>query len=519
MSFLEGARFSARVRFPLTVVFLARVIPLALLAGCTSSTPECPTYNVGAIEGRILGGGLPVEATVIPRSFDPNSIAVLGVSSDSTGAYAISVPSGPYYLHISTSQTAFQYTAAGAAWSQVSDRDSLHVGIDVVHVDVIVGRLDVEIRTSPPITDEDFVCEIYDARQGFHAGGEYAEPGAEGTLRFTFPAVPPGEYTLRIESSSSFLWLPSSLDPEGAGADRIEVSDNAPTVYEHQLESWSRISGRVVGCWADGSVPGLIGLTADSLVACDLRTADDGAFRTDVLLAQPLRLLEERRGIQRWIGGADFQHARVFDLRPGESLDDIVLLESGIECDFDTLVDWRTEFAATVVGETGRLDTSDGGLQPPLRIPNLEPGAYRLQVRPERGSGWLPQWYEGSDSMSTATPIVISQPGEIAHVTMHLVEGGKIRGRILDAYGNPVAGAEVRFFRLQDGLSHVGERGDISDTQGAFEIVGLGDGDYIVGARSEYSINWFPGVTDPDAAEAIPVRGHAVVEGIEWRIP
>ena len=88
MSFIGAVRSSAR--FLLSLALLA--------AGCSTSTPDCPVYDVGAIEGRILGGGLPVSARIRLRPFDSGSHTDLEVMSDSSGGYAIPAPSGPYYI-------------------------------------------------------------------------------------------------------------------------------------------------------------------------------------------------------------------------------------------------------------------------------------------------------------------------------------------------------------------------------------------------------------------------------------
>jgi hypothetical protein len=501
MSFISAVRPLSRLLLPLAL----------LVAGCTSSPPDSPAYDVGAIEGRILGGGLPVAAWVRARPVDQDSYTNLEVKTDSTGSYSIAVPSGAYYIEVVTNTANFYYGPTGPRWDRAAG-DSVHVGRDVVRADIEVGRLDVEIHSSLPSSP--IRCELNDESR------ERTDPLAieaeDGTLRCTFPAIPPGVYTLRLRTNDSELWLPGSIDRGEAG--RIRVDEGASVEYTASLDSWARVSGRDVGCWTDGSGFDIYAFNSDSSLAGRTYGGSDGTFEMDLLLAQPVRILTERGGILRWVGGPDFQGATVFDLHARETLNDLALVESGIACDFDSLVNGGTTFRVTLVGETGHLYANRAYLESPLRIPNLEPGSYRLRLESERATGWVPQWYDGGDSASMATPIVISHAGEIARVTMHLVQGGKLLGRITTGSGSPIAGREIWFSRDHDGVPDYYEEGDTSDLDGRFAIIGLEDGDYTIGTTSDYGVSWYPGTADQGAAERIAIRDHGVAEGIEWQV-
>src|SRR6266511_258239 len=83
-------------------------------------------------------------------------------------------------------------------------------------------------------------------------------------------------------------------------------------------------------------------------------------------------------------------------------------------------------------------------------------------------------------------------PGE--NVTINLVKGGVITGRVTDAYGEPMVGVGVKAVKVRDlegGRKYPGDGADwntrLTDDRGVYRLYGLAPGVYVVGASSDQS--------------------------------
>jgi hypothetical protein len=124
-------------------------------------------------------------------------------------------------------------------------------------------------------------------------------------------------------------------------------------------------------------------------------------------------------------------------------------------------------------------------------------------------------------------------PGE--NVTINLVKGGVITGRVTDAYGKPMVGVGVMAFKVRDlegGQKYHGDGADwntrLTDDRGVYRLYGLAPGVYVVGASSDQSglyggfypgreaMTWHP--SSPRAtAKEIVVRSGEEVAGADIR--
>ena len=120
------------------------------------------------------------------------------------------------------------------------------------------------------------------------------------------------------------------------------------------------------------------------------------------------------------------------------------------------------------------------------------------------------------------------RPG--ASVTINLVKGGVITGRVTDPYGEPMVGVRAQVFKvreLEEGRKYLGElrepNGRLTDDRGVYRLYGLEPGVYVVGASNDHSgmfgreaMTWHP--SSPRATAAgITVRGGEEVAGIDIR--
>ena len=115
-----------------------------------------------------------------------------------------------------------------------------------------------------------------------------------------------------------------------------------------------------------------------------------------------------------------------------------------------------------------------------------------LQAIPYLVSAWVPGYVPASDG-AVLNPFELSEPhfvnvGEV--VTVKLIRGGVITGRVTNDAGEPVVGAPVKATRVSDetgrstnvdvGYAHLWTR--TTDDRGVYRIYGLAPGAYIVSA-------------------------------------
>jgi hypothetical protein len=156
-------------------------------------------------------------------------------------------------------------------------------------------------------------------------------------------------------------------------------------------------------------------------------------------------------------------------------------------------------------GSYSRLVTTDGdGL---FNLTDLPAGEYRLTVS---RTGFTSLVFGQRRPLEAATPIDLSE-GETVTANLALTRGGAIQGRVLDEFGEPVAGTRVQVLRSR--MVHGRRRlqsmgpGDQTDDTGAFRVYGLPPGDYYVIASTGPADSvrrdppiYFPGT--PSFAEA-----------------
>src|SRR5499426_2681110 len=84
------------------------------------------------------------------------------------------------------------------------------------------------------------------------------------------------------------------------------------------------------------------------------------------------------------------------------------------------------------------------------------------------------------------------RPGE--NITINLIKGGVITGRVTDPYGEPMVGVRVQASKareLEGGQKYVGDMmqmgGRLTDDRGVYRLYGLEPGVYVVGVSNDSS--------------------------------
>jgi Carboxypeptidase regulatory-like domain len=133
-------------------------------------------------------------------------------------------------------------------------------------------------------------------------------------------------------------------------------------------------------------------------------------------------------------------------------------------------------------GSYNRLVTTDG--DGAYRLSDLPAGEYRLTVS---RTGYTSLVFGQRRPLEAPTTINLSE-GESFTANLALTRGGAIRGRVIDQFGDPIAGTRVqvlrsRMVRGQRRLQSMGP-GDQTDDMGEFRVYGLPAGDYYVTAST-----------------------------------
>lgn len=191
----------------------------------------------------------------------------------------------------------------------------------------------------------------------------------------------------------------------------------------------------------------------------------------------------------------------------------------------------------------GTAVTDDQGA---FEIRGLAAGRYT--VIPTKRGLFAPGFDGGQRSRSRPLSVEIGEGQTIEKLTVVMERGGVIAGRILDDYGEPMAGVEVNAMRYQYNNGRrelmrvfspgMGGPGIRTDDLGAYRLYGLAAGQYVVGAQpprefmmvpepaatsaaapaSGPGTTFFPGTPDRSQARAVAVRAGQETSGIDFTL-
>ncbi len=346
-----------------------------------------------------------------------------------------------------------------------------------------------------------------------------------GSLRF----VPPGRYVVALRSQEfGQIYLPPTFDI--GKADVVEVVVGGEARLASEITGLAELEGSVTGSWQalDMDEPEVRAYFTPEDWA-STTTDPSGRFALRLLAAGIFRLEVRIGGISRWIGGDDFNSATAYPVAPGESVEGISHVESGLECVFspDGLPPTYL-YEVYLVDEYG-INLPVNAFGGPVRVANLAPGTVSLRLSTwDRRATWLPQFWDRKPSLRTADPIVIPGGGGVAHVTATLQKGGRIMGRLRDANGlvpNPsrlfalvhAADDSLRILAVYTNQDFASGLLDI-DT-GDYMLTQLTDGRYRLRAHlGNDPWTWWPGRASWDSAGVITVEDLADVTGIDWQL-
>lgn len=406
---------------------LLAIALFALAASCGDDDDAiAPQPASGLIEGQLLGPDGPLGATVsaIREHAGYGERPWAEAATDSIGRYGLPVAFGRYRLRVSLSSGGEAWIAEGGL--QGTNEALYEVGPDRPHLVVDAKAGGVELRLlHEGETFAGLTAQVV-ALDGRTSTRESSGEPVSGGMRYRFPAVPAGWAAARVAIGTS-TWGVRSLPLAGdaAGPLRLWVTPGEWTVATYTLPAPARLVGRVRGSWEElervFASPSIFRPTA-RLVRPDgyspWRTGTvpaGGTYSFEWYPGDSVFVEIEIDGEVRRLGVLSSGSLRPWILQPGTTLDLPEVVESGILMRVFYPAGARWLYAVVdAYDESGVLAGSSehpcGGAASctfPERslagIANLDPGRYRLRVRPTgNDSGWSPTWYPGTDSLGAA---------------------------------------------------------------------------------------------------------------------
>lgn len=160
------------------------------------------------------------------------------------------------------------------------------------------------------------------------------------------------------------------------------------------------------------------------------------------------------------------------------------------------------------------------------------PSAGRWQLSAS-ARGFVTQVFDEHDGFSSSVVLRASHPTET--LTFRLPPEGRITGIVLDEAGDPVRSAQIALYRVQAPVPGTVRAAPTprgfatTDDRGRYKLAGLAPGQYRLSAQARpwyatagqpmngsatdstldviYPPTWFPGVTEPEVADTLVVKG------------
>lgn len=207
---------------------------------------------------------------------------------------------------------------------------------------------------------------------------------------------------------------------------------------------------------------------------------------------------------------------------PTGSISGVVTRDGKLAAGVGILLARESEFGGGSQAVARTLSLEDGS----FIIRNVAQGAYVLIA-------YLPRYTIVDPTAEDRLPTVtVAEGEEVKGVSLTLVQGGAITGKLVDQDGQPVSGQFVEVYLVRsDGYCapvYLDRMSEESDDRGIFRVFGLRPGRYVVGAgtvragasfpgrgRASYSIAFHGGGQRPETAKAIEVTAGGEARDID----
>ena len=177
------------------------------------------------------------------------------------------------------------------------------------------------------------------------------------------------------------------------------------------------------------------------------------------------------------------------------------------------------EAEGTKVGFGSASTSADGR----YTITGLAADTYKVGFSSTTGN-YLPQWYKGQPTESTATPLTVSQGATDTGVNARMLLAGRVTGRVTSTKGAGLSGICVAVTEVGEGAPPFATEA-VSKAGGSYSVSMLPTGVYAVGfsncssETTNYAPMWSGGSSTYSSAKGVRVRGGKTTSGVDARLP
>lgn len=505
----------------------AILVTTILLVGC-SDDENCTCPGDEIIQGQVTGGAGPLaEARVEARYEGPdeNMRIAYYCLTDSAGHYAFDVAPGEYRLFMRSllGYSMIFYTPSGLTCTQGEETFFTVTEHAAITADFHLGAMQIDLQLPEILADANITLAIENIDDSYPYFNEPSPSSMGAERQHYLEGLIPGFYRVSLDFDlvdEEGTYLDYDLDLSTLG-DSIAVLVSEISTHTFTIPDPAYATGMISGDWAllDLGLPAISLYDSDEDRVASTKADSTGAFSLPVFFPMEVRV-RTGYGMSRWVGGEDFESATIFPLDPQQSLELDPFPVGGMVCYIAADSSWMSGARLHVYNETlGSqdnlyLDADDTR----VAIGNASPGDYLLHLVWREPAVWRPQWYDRVSIIDQAATVGVDDLGGVAEVTITLEEGGRIRGRVLEADETPAV--EVSLLVEVPDLGYGWNSYWRTDEEGAFTIEGLPDGEILLAARvygeiGSYNI-WYPGVVDKSEAEPVVIENASTITDVEW---
>ena len=508
------------------------------------------TATAATISGRVTKVGGEPMANILVIAVDETCVGhtIGDARTNANGEYAISVPTGSYYINNwmddQPSYYPAKYWTGGAGslkcWEAVAvavddSTPAEHIDFQLEYGGIVTGivyqndgiteitgvSVDVSIIQGDPCGDHQYVI------------GNFTNPD-DGS--FSISGIPPGTYFFRTYTGDSDYidewWRIDGNSLNCNDAQTITIVAGATNSgYSFQLEEGGAVSGYVFEADTNQPIANVLVFAQDQ--ACGgqwlggANTDENGFYRIHAVQSGPVYLRTNAPGNglnyvdESWDDAIDCNNANEIIITAGTETTerDFYLSPGGIISGFVYGPDGTTPIAEANVnlytdrchnGHQYGLQTDENGRYEFIGLPSGAQYILRADTN-DSGEYYIPQWYNNLNEYEDCNTATFVGVGE--SIAFSLILGGAVSGHIYNDTGSPLTNIHVYAYSSACGGAWLGAAP--TDSSGSYRIEGVLPGEvYLQTAAASHGYNFVDEFWD-DAVDCSAATSVTVNAGTE----